>query len=689
MSKFYSTEEQILPRPVERLPEYANAKARRNLAEKLVQLFPLSEQAANTIANAVVDPTSVRKSIGEADDPQVEKIPVPGGTLFGMRTHVWARRIMPDPRNPRIGPSRRHQFAVDPGTAGDDCKFRPVPEPRSPDDQPETRPELVVEIDSRPHLEWASAQAAKWIRAENDWRASIASQGVMEAVWLVATTFVHADGSAPETVVTTAEGSSRATAVHELLNINSSAVPYEDPDAKLRGIYKKLNEALETGTPTGEQQVALRCERMPALILVGFKRHATGTAGFPTAVKSMVALRHVDPPKPWGEGPENESLADEVLDELYRRNLITATEREYLAGSCTKAEAKKAHLSDDPTVRAAKVVELFARPEGEDGQDDRMEEAIRVAVTSQSTRKRITGKLCNELAAALIVRSLAADNAKRDQVRRYLRHAFGKAIHEQKWACTDRDTDTLEQAALHEVRTAIGDGLNEPGPATLELSVRAAYPLIVAGALNADRGSKGNDQSDRRTPGEVLNVMRRKIQGVRQLAQALRDYAAGQPVRAVNEEGEVLPRADGSGDQLVSDVYLREQYPPSGKARAKTGGSTPSDILRDRVVDFTNAMSQLETAFRATCAVTGGDGSPLVDIDGVDSEECVLWSQLLSDILGELRVWEKTYRRKHGVTSPRVINPAPDAHDDEYDGYRSDEDDTSDFEDEREDATTA
>ena len=57
---------------------------------------------------------------------------------------------------------------------------------------------------------------------------------------------------------------------------------------------------------------------MPALILVGFRPNSTGTTGFPTAVKSLVALRHVDPPKPWGEGPANEALADEVLDELFR-----------------------------------------------------------------------------------------------------------------------------------------------------------------------------------------------------------------------------------------------------------------------------------------------------------------------------------------------------------------------------------
>jgi len=86
--------------------------------------------------------------------------------------------------------------------------------------------------------EWASAQAANYVLAENDWRDSIRSQGVMEAIWLVATTYLHADGAAPVTVVNTAEGSSRATATHNILDVRSSDVPYEDPDAKLANVAR-------------------------------------------------------------------------------------------------------------------------------------------------------------------------------------------------------------------------------------------------------------------------------------------------------------------------------------------------------------------------------------------------------------------------------------------------------------------
>ncbi|WP_202633009.1 hypothetical protein [Bradyrhizobium sp. LCT2] len=626
------------------MPDYAHAKARQNLAEKIVDAFGLSEASANAIANAVVDPSEVRKSIGDTIDPDVEKIPVPGGTLLGIRTSVWARRAMPDPRNPRTLPSRRHPFAIDPGTGGEDSKFRPVPEPRSLDPAERYKAELAVDIENRHHLTWAAQQAASFVLTENDWRASIESQGVMEAVWLVATTYLHADESAPATTLTTVEGSSRATAVHNILGIHSADVPYDDGDAKLRAYIRKLNDAFDRGERDREIQVSLRCERIPALILVGFRPHPEGVTGFPTAVKSLVALRHVDPPKPWGEGPENESLADEVLDELYRRDLISEAQRDYYAGSCTRAEARAAHLPDDPVQRAAQIVRLFT------SKDERVDEAIRVAVTSQSTRKRITSKLMNELATALVLRAVADDRSKVDQIRRYLRHAFSKSAHRENWQATGRSTEQLVHQALAEVRESIGNGgTEEPGPASLELAVRASYPLVVSGRLNADRGSSGNDQPDRRTPGEVLDAMRRSLHGVRQLGQALQDFEQSQPPRAVDEDGRVKRTSDGSSDQTLSDIYLRNEFPPPGKAKAARPGNTPTDRYNNALEALSKAFQDLDQRFEALSKVVGDDGQPIVDARGVDLRLTESWREILRRVDEETVIWARSFRKMYGT----------------------------------------
>ena len=654
-----NADDHVLPRPVEILPDYANAKARRNLAEKLTATFRQSEAAANATADAVVDPSLVRKTIGDVLDPQVEEILVPGGVILGIRTQVWARRILPDPRNPRIGPTRLHPFAVEPGTGGEDSRFRPVPEPQPVKDGDYDLPELLVQLESRDHLDWASAQAAKYVLAENDWRSSIASQGVMEAVWLVPTTYQHEDGSDSATVLTTVEGSSRTSAVHDLLSIRSADVPYDDFDQKLRVRFRKLNEAFSRG-PGSDETIALRCERVPALIIVGFRRHDGETSGFPTAVKSLVALRHVDPPKPWGEGPENESLADEVLDEMYRRRMISDAERAYLAGSCTKAQARAAHLSDDPTHRASRIVRLFAAI------DTATSEAIRLAVTSQSTRKRITPKLCNELATALIVRSVTADAAKVDQIRRYMRHAYGQAVYRESWSSTARDVDTLAKEALRELGAWIANETgagSSPGPASLELAVRAAYPLITSGALNADRGTANNNQPDRRMPGEVLDAMRRKAQGIYQLAQALRDFSADRPIQAVDEAGNVRARSDGSGNQTVTDVYLRDEFPPAGKVRARSSGATPTEVLKNSLADFSGAMEKLQSAFEAIPGVLGHDGEPLVESEGVDAALVEDWRGKLAHIGDDLNYWGRRYRKRYGASTVHHSAAEPDEDD--------------------------
>ncbi len=473
----------------------------------------------------------------------------------------------------------------------------------------------------------------------------------MEAVWVVATTYLHADGSAPATTLTTAEGSSRDTAVHSLLDVRSADVPYDDNEARLRAHIRKLNEAFDRG-PNNSELVALRCERVPALILVGFRPHGSGSTGFPTAIKSLVALRHVDPPKPWGEGPENELLADEVLDELYRRDLISSTQREYFAGSCTRTEAKLAHLPADPVLRAAQIVQLFAR------KDIRFEEAIRVAVTSQSTRKRITPKLMNELATALILRAVAEDPEKVDQVRRYLRYAFGKSVHRSDWEPTGRTTDQLVKDALIEVEKSIGDQTSdEPGPASLELAVRASYPLVVSGRLNADRGSANNEQPDRRQPGEVLDAMRRSIHGVLQLGQTLRDFADETPIRAVDENGQVQRLADGSMDQTVSDIYLRREFPPPGKAKAARPGDTAVDRYNNALNALDAALRNLEHGFAGLTTVAGDDGQPIVEARGVEPRLSDPWRQVLRRIDEEMVVWAR-YVQKGTRNKDRIGNRA-------------------------------
>ena len=74
----------------------------------------------------------------------------------------------------------------------------------------------------------------------------------------------------------------------------------------------------------------------------------------------------------------------------------------------------------------------------------------------------------NELATALILRAVADDPSKTDQIRRYMKHAFGKASHREQWAGTDRAVEQLKEVAMEEVHQFLASsGSHDPGPASL------------------------------------------------------------------------------------------------------------------------------------------------------------------------------------------------------------------------------
>jgi len=231
-----------------------------------------------------------------------------------------------------------------------------------------------------------------------------------------------------------------------------------------------------------------------------------------------------------------------------------------------------------------------------------------------------------------------------------MRHSFGTSVHRERWESSDRDTTQLVNDALEEVRRSIGaETITDPGPSSLELAVRAAYPLVVSGRLNADRGSLGNPQPDRRHPGEVLDAMRRGIQGVQQLGQALRDFQSGPHIRAVNEDGQIKKLPDGSTDQTVNDVYLRGEFPPAGRAKARRAGTTPTDLYENSLSAFSQAIESLQQAFVAIGEVNGDDGRPLVDARGAEPRSCDAWRAVLRNIDDELIVWGRTFKKAFGT----------------------------------------
>ena len=253
-----------------------------------------------------------------------------------------------------------------------------------------------------------------------------------------------------------------------------------------------------------------------------------------------------------------------------------------------------------------------------------------------------------------------------DQIRRYLREAFGGSVHRSDWDATGRTTDQLVTGAVEEVEAWLAKGreTDGPGPASLELAVRAAYPLIVTGRLRADRGTANNDQPDRRKPGELLDTMRRSVQGTRQLGQAIRDFHVGTAIQAVDEMGAIRTMADGSGPQLVHDVYLRNEFPPDGKVKNQSSrGATPADQFNHALARFGSVLEELKDAHKSLGSVLGDDGHALVDGLGGETRLANPWRVTLKQIEDDLSFWGRTFSRNVKVKAPSTFEL--DANDDE------------------------
>jgi hypothetical protein len=635
----------IRPRPVGRLPELAPAPARRRTAEALTRKG-LSVAAAQAIADAIVDHGTARHHIA---NPELRR--VPGGDLLAVRADGWVRRLVPDPANMRTGPDRVHPFAVAPGTGGENSRFAPVGAAAS---EPTGRPELVARAESREHLEWAHDRAAEYVMRVNNWSDSIAAQGVMEEVWVVPTTYRLDDGSPELVVCQTAEGSSRITACRR----NTSTNPVEDAyglkDSALRAQIARINDAIDMGTLDEEGERLARSFVVPVLFIIGFdSADSVDAPPFHVAVSSLVALRHVDRPEPWGEASEMEALADGVLDECQRRRVIRADQRRWLAGSMTRADALTAHLSDDPSVRAAHIAGMFT------SSDSKVQVAIRAAVTAQSTRRQIRIKLKNQMAAALIMRALDDGARHRERVRKYMNDAIAQDWHRRPWTPTQRPIDELERAALREVGAVAQPG-DDPGPASVELAARAMYPLVAGLQLHGDRGTRQNDQVDRRTPGGVLDSMRRSEHGVRQLAQAVRDGLEGLRIRAVDPDGKFVTEGDGSRIRTVSDNDLRTTFPQAGKATKPRGPvDTPHKRLSAAVAELGTTIETLSEAVDAVAAV-GGHGGALVNEEGIAPAHVVAWLRTLEEIRDNLQRWRWIAEARQPA-SPERGEQGPDA----------------------------
>jgi hypothetical protein len=333
------------------------------------------------------------------------------------------------------------------------------------------------------------------------------------------------------------------------------------------------------------------------------------------------------------------SIADAVLEALTDQGLLRPDEELWLLGALTPEEAEARGFSADPAVRAARIVRLLTDT------DPTVHQTIRVAITGQTTKQRITNKFKLEVAAALIVRAVsgADEGQKVSDIYRALQTGFADPLASEPWEATYRSTDEVVADALRELDRGV-----ETGPASLELAARAAFPLVVTRQLFPDRGTKDNIQVDRRQPGTVIERMRTSPWGVHQLGQALQDHAEGRQIRAVTPTGELVAIENGDGDQLVTDNWLRQTFPPPGRPVAPAAPDTAHEQYLEALAKMGDAMDSVDGAVRRLVGVEGVDGRPLIETEGVEPSHADAWMEDLVKLMQRIPVWRATHVARHG-----------------------------------------
>jgi hypothetical protein len=129
---------------------------------------------------------------------------------------------------------------------------------------------------------------------------------------------------------------------------------------------------------------------------------------------------------------------------------------------------------------------------------------------------------------------------------------------------------------------------------------------------------------------------------------------------------------------MVNDVYLRGEFPPPGRARARRTGNTPTDQYRNCLSEFSEAVERLQNAFTAVGLINGDDGRPLVEARGEEPRSCDHWRGVLRNIDDELIIWGRTFKKAYGTKA----EPRPDdlnADDDELDSDENDPEEDDDL----------
>lgn len=601
------------------LPPLAKASAVKRLADAL-QAHGHSEGAARAIARIVVRPEEARRRLQNPDMMRVA-----GGVLETISVQVWMAGVTSFPGNNREASQRIYPLS---GVApsGQYPSLGPVSA------SPGVTGELVLDAESPAHVVSGFDRSTGLLAQQNDLAPTIAEHGILRDLMLAVVRIEHEDKTPPSWVVAAGDGSSRTTGSHRNQGLSAEQVVYQFPadDRAYRGyIGGVLNEAARPHSElTTKEMARVRSLMAPATLVLGFRPDAGSGVHFDQAIRFVVGLVHVEPPKPWDPASENDALGDAVNEEFLDNRQISLARSKWFAATISPEDADRNGFSPYPDTRVAEIAAIFL--------PDSTRASFRRGVLRITAKGRVTYDFRAKIVAEMALRPWRSAQPSPDPitgVRSTVQRMLSwPVLRENGWHQATEEPDKLLDEALEELRTR-----GSSGSAGVELAVRGGYYLAIHRALVRET----TRSADVRAPYQVLQRMTESEHGLRALHGAVIAGRSGQPLVKVDADGAAERTQDGRA-AAADDEWVRSTFRAAG---VEFSGpvihgdvDTPESVFgrrRERVVQLAES---LDSEVRAAAAVQGRT-LPLVRERGWPVQQAHRLAEQLTGIASKLGMW--------------------------------------------------
>ncbi len=618
----------------------------------------LDEQAAAAVARAVVDPTDARRRLD-----RLVHVRVPGGRFLVLDTVLWAPALAPYAVNNREASGRHYPAG---GFDPDDeaSRFRPLRPAVDPDDG---SARLELRAQSPEHLVWSLERSAKYLIDHNSLAESIAAQGVMVSVTVVVVTCKFGDQSPPVTMLGTADGSSRTTGAHQVLELTPDDVLFSLPedDRSYRGMLAELLAALDRpDARVSEDEIRkLRALQIPARLLLRYEPDDVQPVDFAKAVESLVHLVHVEPPKEWDEAAALDAKADSVLHALKTSGVVTMRRKAYLDGMLTPEEARGFGLPASADQRALELVTTISSDKAANKRAVR-DGVLELSHAQKQVRKDEKARIAVELGLRAIRAEFPAASMK--SARLALASAYqapaiwGKEIAGK----ADETPEQLRDAALAE----LDDG--EPGRVCARLAGQGAFWLAGYRILRDAHFFVEKDKRDGRSPQRVLEALMCSPYGIRVLHRAIIDGRDGQPPVQIDIDGKRDKTVAGKTIEMTHEWLRRTVVPPQGAPTTAPGGKVgdktelPTRMLIGRINRLRDAVDGVVDAHQQLREVKDAAGNVLVDRSGINKQRAEELREHLEKIRTRLAMYAMTWSAANDEDADDDLYADEDGHSD-------------------------